>query len=88
MPIGRYIAWVGASLLVLLFAANWFLPQSLAEPTGGEVSRPVIRIGTDYYQHQSSNDNSAVSVGRNTRRAAPASATMRVSNFSYDGYCR
>ena len=31
MPIGRYIAWVGASLLVLLFVANWFFPQSLAE---------------------------------------------------------
>jgi hypothetical protein len=46
MPIGRYIAWVGTSLLVLLFAANWFLPQSLAEPTGDEVNRPVIRIAS------------------------------------------
>jgi hypothetical protein len=44
MPIGRYIAWVGASLLVLLFVANWFFPQSLAEPAGDEVNRPVIRI--------------------------------------------
>jgi hypothetical protein len=44
MPIGRYIAWVGASLLVLLFVANWFVPQSLAEPTGDEINRPVIRI--------------------------------------------
>ncbi|MEO8321035.1 MAG: hypothetical protein ABI561_22210 [Bradyrhizobium sp.] len=46
MPIGRYIAWVGASLLVLLFVANWFLPQSLAEATGDEVNRPVIRIAS------------------------------------------
>jgi hypothetical protein len=46
MPIGRYIAWVGASLLVLLFVANWFLPQSLAEPSGDEISRPVIRIAS------------------------------------------
>ena len=46
MPIGRYIAWVGTSLLVLLFVANWFLPQSLAEPTGDEINRPVIRIAS------------------------------------------
>jgi len=46
MPIGRYIAWVGASLLVLLLVANWFLPQSLAEPSGDEISRPVIRIAS------------------------------------------
>jgi len=46
MPIGRYIAWVGTSLLALLFVANWFLPQSLAEPTGDEVNRPVIRIAS------------------------------------------
>ena len=46
MPIGRYIAWVGASLLVLLFAANWFFPQSLVEPAGAEVNRPAIRIAS------------------------------------------
>ena len=46
MPIGRYIAWVGTSLLVLLFVANWLLPQSLAEPTSDEVNRPVIRIAS------------------------------------------
>jgi len=46
MPIGRYIAWVGASLLVLLFVANWIIPQSLAEPTGDDVNRPVIRIAS------------------------------------------
>ena len=46
MPIGRYIAWVGTSLLILLFLANWFLPQSLAGPTGKEINRPVIRIAS------------------------------------------
>jgi hypothetical protein len=46
MPIGRYIAWVGASLLVLLLMINWLLPQSLAEPTGDEGNRPVIRIAS------------------------------------------
>lgn len=46
MPIGRYLAWVGTSLLVLLFVANWFLPQPLAEPTGDEINRPVIRIAS------------------------------------------
>lgn len=46
MPIGRYMAWVGASLLTLLFVANWFQPQSLAEPTADEINRPVIRIAS------------------------------------------
>jgi hypothetical protein len=46
MPIGRYIAWVGASLLVLLLVANWLLPQPLAEPTVVETNRPVIRIAS------------------------------------------
>ncbi len=44
MPIGRYIAWVGTALLVLLFVTNWFLPQFLAEPTGDRINRPIIRI--------------------------------------------
>jgi hypothetical protein len=44
MPIGRYIAWVGASLLVLLFAADWCLPKPLPETSGDEINRPVIRI--------------------------------------------
>ncbi len=46
MPIRRYIAWVGASLLVMLLVVNWFLPQSLAGPTGDEINRPVIRIAS------------------------------------------
>ena len=46
MPIGRYLAWVGTALLALMFVANWFLPQSLAEPAADEISRPVIRIAS------------------------------------------
>jgi hypothetical protein len=46
MPIGRYIAWVGASLLVLLFVADLYLPKSLPEPAGDPIERPVIRIAS------------------------------------------
>lgn len=46
MPIGRYMACVGASLLALLFVANWYLPQTLAVPTSDEVNRPIIRISS------------------------------------------
>lgn len=44
MPVGRYIAWVGASLLAILFIADWFLPKSVPEPFGDPVNRPAIRI--------------------------------------------
>jgi hypothetical protein len=46
MPIGRYVAWVGASLLALLFVADWYLPKSLPEPAGDVINRPVIRIAS------------------------------------------
>jgi hypothetical protein len=46
MPIGRYIAWVGTSLLALLFMADWCLPKSLPELSGDTSSRPVIRIAS------------------------------------------
>src|ERR1700738_4492129 len=46
MPIGRCIAWVGASLLALLFVADWFLPKSLPEPAGDAINKPVIRIAS------------------------------------------
>jgi hypothetical protein len=46
MPIGRYIAWVGASLLALLFVADWCLPRSLPEAIGDQVEKPVIRIAS------------------------------------------
>jgi len=46
MPIGRYIAWVGMSLLVLLFIADWYLPKPLPETAGNAINRPVIRIAS------------------------------------------
>ena len=46
MPIGRYVACVGTALLALLLLANWFQPQSLAEPAAPETARPVIRIAS------------------------------------------
>lgn len=46
MPVGRYIAWVGASLLAILFFADWFLPKSVPEPFGDPITRPVIRIAS------------------------------------------
>jgi hypothetical protein len=46
MPIGRYIAWVGASLLALLFLVDWYLPNSLPEPATDEINRPFIRIAS------------------------------------------
>jgi hypothetical protein len=46
MPIGRYITWVGASLLALLFVVDWYLPKSLPEPANDAISRPVIRIAS------------------------------------------
>jgi hypothetical protein len=46
MPIVRYIAWVGTSLLALLFVANWFLPESQPEPAPEASNLPVIRIAS------------------------------------------
>jgi hypothetical protein len=46
MPIGRYIAWVGASLLALLFVADWYFPKSLPEAAGDSIRGPVIRIAS------------------------------------------
>ena len=44
MPIGRYIAWVGSSLVALLFLVNWLVPQSEPEPVARTIDKPVIRI--------------------------------------------
>ena len=47
MPVGRYIAWVGASLLALLFIVNWCLPTSSSQATADLIEKPVIRIASD-----------------------------------------
>ena len=46
MPVGRYIAWVGASLLALMYIADWWSPQSLTETAADTVERPNIRIAS------------------------------------------
>jgi len=46
MPIARYIAWVGTSLLTLLFVVNWFLPEYAAAPAPEASDRPIIRIAS------------------------------------------
>jgi hypothetical protein len=46
MPVRRYIAWVGTSLLALLFMADWCLPKSLPEPSVDAINRPAIRIAS------------------------------------------
>jgi hypothetical protein len=46
MPIVRYIAWVGSSLLALLFVAAWYLPKSLPEPAHDANNKPIIRIAS------------------------------------------
>ncbi|MCA1458612.1 hypothetical protein I6F35_36525 [Bradyrhizobium sp. BRP22] len=46
MPVGRYIAWVGASLLALMYIADWWSPQSLTDAVADPVERPAIRIAS------------------------------------------
>src|SRR5260370_9417526 len=46
MPIGRYIAWVGTSLLALLFVADWYLPKLSPGPARGASNKPIIRIAS------------------------------------------
>ncbi|HEX2635028.1 MAG TPA: hypothetical protein VHM22_19675 [Bradyrhizobium sp.] len=46
MPVGRYFALVGATLLALLYVTDWFLPRSPPEPTAEAVAKPVIRIAS------------------------------------------
>jgi len=46
MPIVRYTAWVGTSLLALLCVANWLLPQYSGAPASEATNRPTIRIAS------------------------------------------
>src|ERR1700736_1917488 len=46
MPIARYIAWVGTSLLALLFLADWCLPKLPPGPARDASNRPIIRIAS------------------------------------------
>jgi hypothetical protein len=46
MPLGRYIAWVGTSLLALLFLADWYFPKSSPQPARDGSNLPAIRIAS------------------------------------------
>jgi hypothetical protein len=46
MPFGRYIAWVGTSLLALLFVADWCLPKLPPGPAHDASIKPIIRIAS------------------------------------------
>ena len=46
MPVGRYLACVGATLLALLYLVDWFLPKSPPEQTADAIAKPVIRIAS------------------------------------------
>ena len=46
MPILKYIGWVGASLVVFLLYADWYLPRPVTKPSGETINRPVIRIAS------------------------------------------
>ena len=46
MPIGRYIAWVGTSLLVLLFVADWYFPNPFHDGPRDAIDKPIIRIAS------------------------------------------
>lgn len=44
MPIFRYFAVVGVSLLALLFLTGAYLPRSAYEPDGFQIDKSTIRI--------------------------------------------
>jgi hypothetical protein len=46
MPLMKYFGFVGSALLLFLLGLNWFLPQSISEPSGVDIDRPVIRISS------------------------------------------
>jgi hypothetical protein len=44
MPLGRYFAFIGGSLLALIFLIDWLVPDRTIAAPGGDVDRAVIRI--------------------------------------------
>jgi hypothetical protein len=47
MPLQQYLLFVGGTLLILLFATDWVVPQPKGERIKSEVKLPVIRIHSD-----------------------------------------
>ncbi|UFW42340.1 hypothetical protein [Bradyrhizobium sp. WSM471] len=46
MPLMKYFAFVGSSLVLLLIAIGWCLPQQAMGPGNTDVERPSIRISS------------------------------------------
>jgi hypothetical protein len=46
MPFLKYFGFVGGSLLVLLLALNWLLPDTKTEQASADAAKPVIRISS------------------------------------------
>jgi hypothetical protein len=51
MPLRQYLAWVGSTLLVMLFAADWCFPAPVAHAPHSEIppnERINLRIHSDH----------------------------------------
>ena len=44
MPLGRYFAFIGGSLLALIFLIDWLVPQKTVAAADGDIDRTAIRI--------------------------------------------
>jgi hypothetical protein len=46
MPLMKYFAFVGSTLLFILFGLDWYLPQPASLPIRADVDKSVIRISS------------------------------------------
>lgn len=46
MPLLQYFGFVGGALLMMLFGANWLMPQPAEVPVPSNTVRPTIRISS------------------------------------------
>ena len=44
MPLGRYFAFIGGSLLALIFLIDWLVPQKTVAAADSDIDRTAIRI--------------------------------------------
>jgi hypothetical protein len=84
MPIARYIIWVGASLLALLFIADWLVPNSNSEVAHEAFEVPPIRITSAQRPPESvfidTNQSTIVPL------PVPAEDVVRVAPSALDSY--
>jgi len=92
MPIGRFIIWVGTSLLALLFVARLVLPNSLSEQHHDASNKPIIRIASIQQPQNAlsltpaSHHSPATNAGRehNSKRVTRTTAIVRLSDSASD----